>query len=100
MQTIGRAATGISDDLRSKHPDVPRRQIMDMRNLLAYGYRYVDPAIVWEVVRRQTTGRTSTDIESPLSSMPAVRKAGFTRCCKGRSPTDGLELEMMGASVS
>jgi uncharacterized protein with HEPN domain len=52
VQTIGEAANGISDDLRSKHPDVPWRQIVDMRNLLAHGYRYVDPAIVWEVVIR------------------------------------------------
>lgn len=52
VQTIGEAANGISEDLRSQHPEVPWRQIVDMRNLLAHGYRYVDPAIVWEVVNR------------------------------------------------
>lgn len=52
VQTIGEAANGISEHLRSKHPDVPWREIVDMRNLLAHGYRYVDPAIVWEVVVR------------------------------------------------
>ncbi|MFV1963607.1 MAG: DUF86 domain-containing protein, partial [Acidimicrobiia bacterium] len=35
---------------RSSYPDVPWRQVVDMRNLLAHGYRYVDPAIVWQVV--------------------------------------------------
>lgn len=52
VQTIGEAANGISEDLRSNHPDVPWRQIVDMRNLLAHGYRHVDPAIVWEVIVR------------------------------------------------
>ncbi|MBA2726022.1 MAG: DUF86 domain-containing protein [Actinobacteria bacterium] len=27
-----------------------------MRNLLAHGYRYVDPAIVWQVVVRDLPG--------------------------------------------
>lgn len=39
VQTIGEAASGISEELRSEHPDVPWRQIVDMRNLLAHGYR-------------------------------------------------------------
>lgn len=52
VQTIGEAANGISEALRSRHGDVPWRQIVDMRNLLAHGYRFVDPAIVWEVVSR------------------------------------------------
>jgi len=34
VQTIGGAANGISAELRLKHPDVPWRQIVDMRNLL------------------------------------------------------------------
>ncbi len=52
VQTIGEAANGVSEEVRRRHPDVPWREIVDMRNLLAHGYRYVDPAIVWQVVVR------------------------------------------------
>lgn len=52
IQTIGEAANGVSEELRERHPQVAWRQIVDMRNLLAHGYRYVDPSIVWQVVVR------------------------------------------------
>lgn len=56
VQTIGEAANGVSEGLRAEQPQVPWRQIVDMRNLLAHGYRYVDPAIVWQVVVRDLPG--------------------------------------------
>lgn len=52
VQTIGEAANAVSDATRRSHPEVPWRQVIDMRNLLAHGYRYVSPSIVWEVVGR------------------------------------------------
>jgi uncharacterized protein with HEPN domain len=56
IQTIGEAANSVSDDTRQRHPEVPWRQVVDMRNLLAHGYRYVDPSIVWQVVVRDLPG--------------------------------------------
>lgn len=56
VQTIGEAANGVSEELRNQYPAVPWRQIVDMRNLLAHGYRHVDPAIVWQVVVRDLPG--------------------------------------------
>ena len=32
IQTIGEAASGVSEELRERHPQVPWRQIVDMRN--------------------------------------------------------------------
>jgi uncharacterized protein with HEPN domain len=52
VQTIGEAANAVSSELRAQYLEVPWRQVVDMRNLLAHGYRYVDPAIVWQVVVR------------------------------------------------
>jgi uncharacterized protein with HEPN domain len=52
VQTIGEAANSVSEDTRRRHPGVPWRQVIDMRNLLAHGYRHVDPSIVWQVVVR------------------------------------------------
>jgi uncharacterized protein with HEPN domain len=56
VQTIGEAAHGVSGKLKAEQPQVPWREIVDMRNLLAHGYRYVDPAIVWQVVVRDLPG--------------------------------------------
>ena len=50
IQTLGEAANGVSEESRSSYPDVPWRQVVDMRNLLAHRYRHVDSAIVWQVV--------------------------------------------------
>lgn len=52
VQTVGEAANAISEETRARYRDVPWRQVVDMRNLLAHGYRYVDPTIVWQVVVR------------------------------------------------
>ena len=35
IQTIGEAANSVSDDTRQHHREVPWRQVVDMRNLLA-----------------------------------------------------------------
>lgn len=52
VQTIGEAARAVSSELRQQHPEVPWREIVDMRNLLTHGYRFVDPSIVWQVIVR------------------------------------------------
>jgi uncharacterized protein with HEPN domain len=56
VQTIGEAANAVSESLWTEQPQVPWREIVDMRNLLAHGYRHVDPAIVWQVVVRDLPG--------------------------------------------
>jgi uncharacterized protein with HEPN domain len=50
VQTIGEAANAVSQETQRYYPDIPWRQVVDMRNLLAHGYRFEDPAIVWQVV--------------------------------------------------
>lgn len=50
IQIVGEASAGPSLDLRAAHPEVPWRQIIDMRNLVVHGYASVDPEIVWAVV--------------------------------------------------
>ncbi len=52
VQTIGEAANGVSEEVRGSRPDVPWRKIVDMRNLVAHGYRHVQLSIVWQVIVR------------------------------------------------
>ena len=52
IQEIGEAAVRVSLEARALLPDVPWRQIVDMRNRLVHVYFNVDPDLVWEVVAR------------------------------------------------
>ncbi len=44
MELIGEAARRVSDDFRRKHPEVPWREIIGLRNILAHDYGRVDHA--------------------------------------------------------
>jgi uncharacterized protein with HEPN domain len=49
IQVIGEAASGLSDELTSYHPEVPWRQIVAIRNRVVHGYFEVDLDILWDV---------------------------------------------------
>jgi len=48
---IGEAAYKLSQDFVSTHPQVPWRDIADMRHHLVHGYYQVDSKIVWTVIQ-------------------------------------------------
>lgn len=48
---IGEAAYKLSEDFVSAHPQVPWRDIADMRHHLVHGYYQVDSRIVWTVIQ-------------------------------------------------
>lgn len=52
IEVLGEAASRLSDALRQRHPSVPWREIVAMRNLLIHGYFDVDWEEVWNVVER------------------------------------------------
>lgn len=45
---IGEAASHLSDDFRTAHPDVPWRKIIGMRNFLFHDYIGVSSSILWD----------------------------------------------------
>lgn len=49
---IGEAAYKLSEAFVSAHPQVPWRDIADMRHHLVHGYYQVDSNIVWAVVQK------------------------------------------------
>jgi uncharacterized protein with HEPN domain len=49
IQTIGEAATRVSTDYRSAHPEVPWRAIIGMRQKIVHDYMHIDYDIVWGV---------------------------------------------------
>ena len=50
---LGEAAAGVSGALRARHPGVPWRRMVAMRNAVVHGYFRVDWDEVWNVVDRE-----------------------------------------------
>jgi uncharacterized protein with HEPN domain len=51
LLAIGEAARNLDDDLKSRHPHVPWRQILGMRNILAHEYFTRESEIIWETLQ-------------------------------------------------
>ena len=49
---IGEAATHLPDDFTEMHPEVPWREMRDMRNITVHEYFGVDSLIVWETLQK------------------------------------------------
>ena len=47
LQMIGEAANNISAPLQAGHPEIPWKDIIDMRNLLVHQYFRIDPDELW-----------------------------------------------------
>lgn len=50
LQTIGEAVNQLPDELKDQHPEIPWRDIVDFRNLLAHVYWKVDLNTVWTIL--------------------------------------------------
>lgn len=48
LEVIGEAVTNISEEARKNHPEIPWRDIMDMRNKLIHEYFGIDDEAVWK----------------------------------------------------
>jgi uncharacterized protein with HEPN domain len=49
---IGEAANNIPDELIQIHPDIPWREMRDMRNIIVHEYFGVDNLIVWDSLQK------------------------------------------------
>jgi uncharacterized protein with HEPN domain len=49
VELIGEAATRLPEDWRAKHPEIPWRQIIAMRNVMIHGYDEVVDEVLWDV---------------------------------------------------
>lgn len=47
---IGEAAYKLTKEFIASLPDVPWRDIINMRHVLVHGYYQIDPEILWETV--------------------------------------------------
>ena len=48
LQILGEAASAIPQDFRDRHPEIPWRPMISMRNKLIHHYDGIDLDVVWE----------------------------------------------------
>lgn len=51
LTVIGEAATYVPDDIVALHPEVPWREMRDMRNVVVHAYLGVNTRIVWDTIQ-------------------------------------------------
>lgn len=51
VEIVGEAAGRTTEAFRKKHPSIPWRQAVGMRNRLIHGYDAVDLDVLWDTVR-------------------------------------------------
>jgi uncharacterized protein with HEPN domain len=52
LEIIGEAARGLSQEALKAYLEVPFRDIVAMRHLLAHGYNKIDPLEVWKTLKK------------------------------------------------
>lgn len=56
LEIVGEAARRVSEGCRMEHPEIPWRQIVALRNVLAHDYGEIDERRVWQVARKEIPG--------------------------------------------
>ena len=53
LEIIGEASRGISDELRTQHPEVPWKQIAAFRNFVIHVYWGIKLDRIWEIIEKE-----------------------------------------------
>jgi uncharacterized protein with HEPN domain len=48
---IGEAANHMPDDIRRLHPEIPWRQMIDIRNFTVHAYWNLRPSVIWDTIQ-------------------------------------------------
>lgn len=51
VEVIGEAAANVPDEIRSKYPSLPWRDIRGMRNKLVHQYFGINMEVVWQTIQ-------------------------------------------------
>ena len=68
VEVIGEAAARVPEEFRCRHPAVPWRQTVGIRNRLIHGYDTVNFDILWAIIQK--------DLPPLIEHLEAILKAG------------------------
>jgi len=78
IEKIGEAAAASPDDVRNRHPEVPWRTIVGLRNKVIHHYFAVDHEVIWQIgtrnipATRERLLRSSENISFKRRSHPVL----------------------------
>jgi uncharacterized protein with HEPN domain len=52
LEIMGEASRNLPDELKSKYPEIPWRQMIGVRNILIHEYFGIDNTIIWEIIKK------------------------------------------------
>ena len=52
LTVIGEAANHIPAEITGRHPLIPWRQMVDLRNFTAHAYWNLRPAVIWDTIQK------------------------------------------------
>jgi uncharacterized protein with HEPN domain len=55
LEILGEAARRVSDGFRQAHPEIPWRDLIGQRNVLAHDYGEIEQSRIWESATRHTS---------------------------------------------
>ncbi len=70
IEVVGEAARHLSDEFKAAHADVPWREIVQQRNVIAHGYFFLEHDRLWRVATVEVpslVARLAPLVESPPS---------------------------------
>ncbi|MFH0921022.1 MAG: HepT-like ribonuclease domain-containing protein [Fibrobacterota bacterium] len=70
MEIIGEAARNIPESLQIKHPDIPWKDMIGMRNKIAHAYFGIQWLVVWKI--EVSLGNNSTRIIDHFKKLQSV----------------------------
>jgi uncharacterized protein with HEPN domain len=53
LEILGEASRKIGPDFRAAHPQIPWREMSDLRNVLIHNYEGADAEMVWAIAGRE-----------------------------------------------
>ncbi len=73
LEILGEAGRRVSSDFRERHPEVPWKEIIGLRNIISHQYEKVNYAEIYAIVQRQIPDLISL-LEPLVPKPPEVRE--------------------------
>jgi uncharacterized protein with HEPN domain len=88
VQVIGEAASRVSAEIRTRHPEVSWRQVIGMRLRVVQDYLEVDLEIVWQVISVDLAGVIAVLARGGIGMTPLASSLGVlsTAACDAAPP--------------